>query len=199
MSVFISQYKNAITYSLSYLHCMYESPTNTHTHTHTHTHTQTYTGHRTYMAYIYMEYSYNNMIMRHFSHLLLETLHKRRSQHRVQQRIPATLQQRLVDGEVSLRTHSTMTNTSNGILFSDCLLGVLSLILSLGFNNDLYMCSHRARLRWHLAFTLLRNQSLCQDRVHSHHYNTSTATVDYGATATLDTCKTNHTHFEEWS
>ena len=45
-----------------------------HTHTHTHTHTQ---GHRTYMAYIYMEYTYNNMVLRLFAHLLLESTHHR--------------------------------------------------------------------------------------------------------------------------
>ena len=53
----------------------------THAHTLMHTHTRTHArfpGHRTYMAYMYMEYTYNNLIVRLFVHRLLESLHKRR-------------------------------------------------------------------------------------------------------------------------
>ena len=46
-------------------------------------------GHRTYIAYIYMEYSCNNMILRQFAHLLLEAINKKNSQPRPHSELPS--------------------------------------------------------------------------------------------------------------
>jgi hypothetical protein len=108
-------------------------------------------GHRTYIAYIYMEYSYNNMILRLCAHLLLEAVHKRKSR---------------------LRTQLSSRLTENGTSMTS------------GPIDE--MRSHRARLRWHLAFTLLRNQSLCQDRVSETQTCNHISTIDYGATYTIN-------------
>jgi hypothetical protein len=118
-------------------------------------------GHRTYMAYMYMEYTYNNLVMRLFTHLLLESLRRGR---RKRTAAPTSL-----EGDSS----GTSGGERGGEVCYSRLVGGLS--------------PHRARLRWHLAYTLLRNPALSRDRVHCRstglylHY-----TAEYGTAHTIN-------------
>jgi hypothetical protein len=111
------------------------------------------TGHRTYMAYMYVECTYNNTIMRLFVHLLLDSLHQRRKQQHNSSKLSPVAR-----GEgASARSGSEQS-------------------------------SHRARLHWYLAYTLLRNPTLCRDRVThtSSHSLHPTPHTSYGTLYTIN-------------